>query len=102
MLVVPLDIEVWFLVSPITRFGCHCVVFFCWVHLLNSSSWLPDGAKGVKSESSSGSNQLLLPNIVNPNTRITPSLFNSNNYEDWAYLENMAIGGSKRLGLYHW
>lgn len=35
-----------------------------------------------KGDSSVGSNQQLLPNVVNPNTRITPSLFNSTNYKE--------------------
>lgn len=51
-----------------------------------------------KGESSTGSNQPLLPNIVNPKTRITPSLFNGTNSKDWAYSAIMAIGDSKILG----
>lgn len=38
------------------------------------------------------------PNIVNPNTRITPNLFYGNNYKEWIYLAMMAIQGAKRLG----
>ena len=51
-----------------------------------------------KGESSTGFGQQLLANVVNPNIRITPSLFNGTNYKDWAYSARMAIGGSKRLG----
>ena len=51
-----------------------------------------------KGESSSGSNQHVLPNVVNPNTKITPNLLNGTYYKDWAYSTRIAIGGSKRLG----
>ena len=51
-----------------------------------------------KGEGSMESSQQLLPNVVNPNTRITPSCFNSSNYKDWTYSSKMAIGGSKGLG----
>ena len=37
-------------------------------------------------------------NIMNPNTRITPTLFNGDNYKDWAYSAKMEIGGAKSLG----
>lgn len=53
---------------------------------------LPSKQQG---ESSTFSTQQL-PSVVNPNTRITPSLFNCSNYEDWAYSVKMAIGGTKR------
>lgn len=41
-------------------------------------------SKGEDS-SSTGSNQLILPNVVNPNMRITPSLFKGTKYKDYAY-----------------
>ena len=47
-------------------------------------------------EGSMGSSQQL-PNVVNPNTMVTTSLFKGSNYRDWAYSARMAIGGSKRL-----
>lgn len=39
-----------------------------------------------------------LRNIVNLNTRMTPSLFDGNNYLDSAYSARMAIGEAKRHG----
>lgn len=47
-------------------------------------------------EGSMASFQLL--NIVNPNSRITRTLFDGNNYKDWAYSTKMAIRGPKRVG----
>lgn len=39
-----------------------------------------------------------LPSTLNPNTRITPNLLYGNNYKDWAYSVEMALGGVKRFG----
>lgn len=38
-----------------------------------------------------------LPGGLNPNTRITPSLFRRN-HKEWSHSTRMAIGGAKRLG----
>ena len=56
-----------------------------------STLWPPNKGKRVCNISSTA-------NIVNTNTRITPILFDGNNYEDQAYSAKMAIGGPKRLG----
>eukprot|EP00268_Persea_americana_P002437 TRINITY_DN107351_c0_g1_i1.p1 TRINITY_DN107351_c0_g1~~TRINITY_DN107351_c0_g1_i1.p1 ORF type:complete len:160 (+),score=24.65 TRINITY_DN107351_c0_g1_i1:437-916(+) len=48
-------------------------------------------------ESSMSSSQEVA-NIMNPNTRITPTVFNGDNYKDWAYSAKIGIGGAKRLG----
>lgn len=32
-----------------------------------------------------------LPNVVNPNTRNTPNLFDGNNFREWVYLGKQTI-----------
>ena len=53
-----------------------------------------------KGESSAGSNKKLLPNAVNPNTRITPSLFNGINCKDWAYSARMVSKVRRDLAIF--